>query len=238
MIVVGLTGGLATGKSTAARLFHRCGAVVLDADDLARRAIEPGRPAWREIVRAFGKGVLLPDRTVDRAALGRLVFADRTGLKRLNAIVHPRVAREQARLTKAAAARDAAAVVVYDVPLLFEAGVDKRMDKIIVVAADRRTQLDRLLRRNGFTRTEALRRIRAQMPLRRKIRRADYVLDGTLPAGRLRREVAAIYRQLRAQAGRSRPDAAPRRLGNRSTGYVRVSPLCKMSSSSDPGRRG
>lgn len=216
MILVGLTGGLATGKSTVARLFRRCGAVVLDADRLARRVVEPHRPAWRDLVRAFGKDVLAPDGTVNRPALAKLVFADPAKLRRLNAIVHPRVAREQARLTREATAGDAAAVVIYDVPLLFEAGIDGRVDQVVVVAADRRTQLARLLHRNGFTKAEALRRIRAQMPLSRKVARADYVLDGTLPIARLRREVADLYRHLRRLAAPSRPAAArPRRRGTR-----------------------
>lgn len=213
MLLVGLTGGLATGKSTAARLFRRCGAVVLDADRLARQALAPGRPAWRELRRAFGRRVLAPDGTVDRAALARLVFADPASLRRLNAIVHPRVAREQARLTREAAARDPSAVVVYDVPLLFEAGLDRKVDAIVVVTADRRSQLARLLERNGFGRAEALRRIRAQMPLARKAARADHLLDGTKPLSELRRDVLALYRRFRGQAGRPirRTTATPRR---------------------------
>lgn len=213
MLLVGLTGGLATGKSTAARMFRGCGAVVLDADQLARQALEPGRPAWRDLRRAFGPQVLTADGTVDRAALARLVFADRAKLRRLNAIVHPRVAREQARLTREAAARDSSAVVVYDVPLLFEAGLDRKVDAIVVVTASRRRQVERLLLRNGFGRAEALRRIRAQMPLARKAARADYLLDGTKPLRELRRDVAALYRRFRSQASQTarRTAAPPRR---------------------------
>jgi dephospho-CoA kinase len=197
MILVGLTGGLATGKSTVARLFRECGAVVLDADVLARQAVAPGRPAWKDIVRAFGRGVLRADRTLDRAALARLVFHNRSKLKRLNAIVHPRVAREQARLTREIVRKDPKAVVVYDVPLLFEAGVNKRVDTIIVVAADRETQIRRLMTRNGLTRAEALRRIRTQMPLHQKRRRAHYVLEGNQPLPRLRTAVQRAFADLK-----------------------------------------
>jgi dephospho-CoA kinase len=196
MILVGLTGGLATGKSTVARLFQDCGAVVLDADVLARQVVAPGTPAWKAIVRAFGAGVLRPDRTIDRARLGALVFRHRAKLKTLNAIVHPRVAREQARLTREITRKDPKAVVIYDVPLLFEAGVDKRVDRVIVVSAGRETQVERLMSRNGFTRAEALRRIRAQAPLQDKRQRADYVLDGDQPLAQLRADVRRTFEEL------------------------------------------
>lgn len=200
MILVGLTGGLATGKSTVSRLFQQCGAIVLDADVLARQVVQPGKPAWRDIVRTFGKGVLRADRTLNRAALAKIVFHHQAKLRRLSAIVHPRIAREQARLTREIAKKDPHAVVIYDVPLLFEAGVHKRVDRTIVVTADRETQIARLLKRNGFTRAEALRRLRTQMPLREKVKRADYVLDGSLPLLRLRAAVHALFQTLTAQS--------------------------------------
>ena len=196
MILVGLTGGVATGKSTVAAMFGRCGAVVIDADQLARQVVEPGKPAWRDIVRTFGPRILLPDRTLDRQALANIVFKSPRRLRRLECIVHPRVARLQSRLTRTIAERRPDAVVIYEVPLLFEAGVDKRVDEIIVVTADRRTQIERLARRTGLSRAEILRRIRSQMPLAQKRRRADVVLDGTLPLPRLFRLVARVYGRL------------------------------------------
>src|SRR5574337_1826166 len=102
MILIGLTGGLATGKSTVAQMFKQCGAIVIDADELARQVVQPGTPAWREIVRTFGKGILHPDRTIDRHALSAVVFHDKKKLRRLERIIHPRVARKQIRLTKQA----------------------------------------------------------------------------------------------------------------------------------------
>lgn len=196
MLLVGLTGGVATGKSTVARMFKRFGAVVIDADQLARDMVQPDRPAWRAIVRSFGKGVLNPDRTMDRHALGVIVFHDKSKLRRLEQIIHPRVAREQARLARQAARKDPRAVVVYDVPLLFEAGITRRVDKIIVVTADQETQIARLKKRNGLSRSQALRRIRSQMPLARKIGRADVVLDGTRSRSFLRAQVRKLYRSL------------------------------------------
>jgi dephospho-CoA kinase len=180
MIVVGLTGGVATGKSTVAKIFKRCGAVVIDADELAHEVVKPGKPAWREIVKTFGKTVLNTDRSLNRQALGSIVFRNSKKRRQLERIIHPRVARKQALLTKQAVRKDPHAVVIYDVPLLFEAGIDKRVDKIIVVTADRQTQMARLKKRNGFSHAEAIRRIRSQMPLSKKVRLADIVIDGTL----------------------------------------------------------
>lgn len=198
MILVGLTGGIATGKSTVAGMFKRCGATVIDADALAREVVQPGKPAWREIVRTFGKAVLYPDRTLNRQTLGAKVFGYPARLRQLERIIHPRVAREQTRLTRQAARIDPHAIVIYDVPLLFEAGIAERVDKTIVVTADRETQIVRLKKRNGLSRAEALRRIKSQMPLAEKRRRADYALDGTLPLPQLKKQVRSLHRSLRA----------------------------------------
>ena len=200
MILVGLTGGVATGKSTVAGMFQRCGALVIDADALAHAVVEPGKPAWRAIVKTFGKAVLNPDRTLNRQALGAIVFRNRAKLRRLEQIIHPRVAREQARLARQAARHNPKTVVIYDVPLLFEAGIDKRVDTIIVVTADRETQIARLKKRNGFTRAEAIRRIRSQLPLRNKAAAADYLLDGTTARSRLLTLVKRLYRDLQSLA--------------------------------------
>jgi dephospho-CoA kinase len=200
MIVVGLTGGVATGKSTVAGLFHRCGALVIDADQLARQVVEPGKPAWRDIVRTFGKSILRSDGSIDRQALGAIVFQSPRKLRRLEQMIHPRVARLQTRLTKTIAERRPNAVVIYEVPLLFEAGVDARVDEIIVVSADRRTQIERLTRRTGLPRAQVLRRISSQMPLARKRRMAGIVLDGTMPLSKLKRMVARLYRELQKKA--------------------------------------
>jgi dephospho-CoA kinase len=196
MILVGLTGGVATGKSTVAKMFRRCGAIVIDADQLARTVVQPGKPAWREIVRAFGRGILNRDRTIDRHALGTIVFHDKKKLRRLERIIHPRVAREQTRSANQAAKKDPKAIVIYDVPLLFEAGIDTRMDQIIVVTADREAQIARLKKRNGLSRAEALRRIRNQMPLAKKCNLADYVLDGTKNRKQLAKDVSKIFKNL------------------------------------------
>jgi dephospho-CoA kinase len=197
MILVGLTGGVATGKSTVAKMFKQCGAAVINADLLARQVVEPGKPAWRAIVKLFGKTVLNQDRSLDRQALGSIIFHNPKKRRQLERIIHPRVAREQARLTKAITRKDPNAVVIYEVPLLFEAGVDKRVDKIIVVTANRNIQIARLKKRNGLSRTEAIRRIRSQMPLAKKTQQADHLLKGTLPRPSLRRQVGQLFGSLR-----------------------------------------
>jgi dephospho-CoA kinase len=188
MILVGLTGGIASGKSTIAKMFKRCGAIVIDADELAREVVKPGKSAWREIVKTFGKTIL--------------VFGNRTKLRQLERIIHPRVAYEQSRLTKAVARKNTKAVVIYEVPLLYEAGVDTRVDKVIVVTADRETQIARLRKRNGLTRAEAIQRIHSQMPLTKKVRMADFVLQGTLKPALLRQSVRALIRTLQSSPSR------------------------------------
>lgn len=200
MVVVGLTGGLASGKTTIAELFQSLGASVIDADQLARTVVEPGKPAWRDILREFGSRVLSPDRTINRQALAEIVFGSSRKLKVLQKIIHPRVAREQAKQAKMIHQRSPHAVIIYDAALLLEAGAQKRMDHVIVVAIDRATQLARACRRDGLTQAQALRRIKQQMPLRHKLQYADTVLDGTWPRSRLRRAVRSLYRTYAKEA--------------------------------------
>jgi len=201
MIVVGLTGGIATGKSTVARMFKQCGAIVIDADQLARDVVRPGTSAWREIVKCFGKVILKPDRTINRHALGAIVFHHRGKLRKLERIIHPRVAREKERLVRQIAKRTPHAVVIYEVPLLFEVGADKRVDTTLVVTADRETQIARLKRRNGLSRAEALRRISSQMPVTQKARLADVVLNGSKPRPILKHDVRRIARRWTTASG-------------------------------------
>jgi len=200
MILVGLTGGVACGKSSVARLFQDCGAILIDADVLARTVVERGKPALKDIARVFGKKSLLPDGTLNRPALAKIVFGSPAKLKKLNAIVHPRVAREQARMTREIANQEPRAVVIYDAPVLIEAGAHKRMDKIVVVSADEKTQIKRLHNRSHLSKTEALRRIKSQMPLAKKTAMADYVIDGTLSFEQTKHEVQRIFAELKQLA--------------------------------------
>jgi dephospho-CoA kinase len=200
MLQVGLTGGIATGKSMVSRLFVECGARLIDADVLARDVVTPRQPALRKIAETFGREMLRPDGTLDRDRLGKMVFGDTKQLEKLNAIVHPYVAVSQEQQSREIAGKDPHAVIVYDAALLIEAGAHTRMDKIIVVTADEQTQLARLRARNHLSTEEALRRIAAQMRLAEKVKVADYVIDGTLPLEHLRKEVQRIYDELKRQA--------------------------------------
>jgi dephospho-CoA kinase len=181
MLRVGLTGNIASGKSTVARVWERLGAAVIDADVLARRAVEPGMPALRRIAEAFGPDVLAADGRLDRAALRRIVFRDPEARARLEAIVHPEVARLRDEEESALAAQGAE-IVVHDVPLLFEVGLEGAFDVVVLVDAPEAIRLERLVRDRGLDETEARRMIDAQIPAAEKRGRADYIIenDGTL----------------------------------------------------------
>lgn len=179
MVIIGLTGGIASGKSTVAAMLAKKGAVILDADRMARELVEPGQPAWQEITQWLGYDYLREDGSIDRERLGRLVFKDAAVRRKLNAIIHPRVGQEMALRT--GQVRDACpeAMLVYDVPLLIEAGMQDTADLILLVYVPEDIQLQRLQRRDNLSREEALSRICAQMPLEEKIKYAHVVIDNS-----------------------------------------------------------
>jgi dephospho-CoA kinase len=191
-LLIGLTGGIATGKSTAARFFREAGAEVVDADRLARSVVEPGRPALEEIRAEFGLSVIRPDGSLDRAALAARVFGDEEARGRLNRIVHPRVEEEAQREVSRIRQADPGAVIVYDVPLLFEGARADRFDAVVVVYVPREEQLRRVRARDGLTEEEALARLASQMDIEEKARRADFVLDNTGSPEDLRRGVERL----------------------------------------------
>ncbi|WP_022888035.1 dephospho-CoA kinase [Agromyces italicus] len=182
MYLIGLTGGIASGKSTVARRLYEHGAVHLDADELARRVVEPGTPGLAAIIDEFGDGVLRADGTLDRVKLGEIVFNDDAARARLNAIVHPAVRELSGRLIAKAEAEDPDAVVVYDVPLLVEASVDHPFDLVVVTDAPRKTQVKRLVEERGLDLNQAVARVDAQVDNTRRLAIADVVIDtdGTL----------------------------------------------------------
>lgn len=177
MYLIGLTGGIASGKSTVARRLYEHGAVHIDADELARRVVEPGTPGLAAVVTEFGEGVLRPDGSLDRAKLGEIVFNDDAARSRLNGIVHPAVRELSSRLIARAEADDPDAVVVYDVPLLVEASVDHPFDLVVVTNAPRRTQVKRLVEERGFDLMQAEARVDAQVDNTRRLAIADVVID-------------------------------------------------------------
>ncbi|GMA51595.1 dephospho-CoA kinase [Alicyclobacillus contaminans] len=196
-MIVGLTGGIASGKSTVTNMLRGLGAYVVDADVWARRVVEPGTEGLREIVETFGKDMLLPDGTLNRRALGALVFHNEAALQRLSAITHPRVREGMRRETEAYLREHPNMPVVWDVPLLFEGETRRLVDTTILVYVDENLQLARLMQRDGLTEEEARARIRAQMPIDEKRKLADYVVDNRGTLEETREQVAHIWRTLR-----------------------------------------
>lgn len=204
MYLIGLTGGIASGKSTVARRLVEHGAVHIDADELARRVVEPGKPALAAIVEAFGPGVLRHDGTLDRQKLGELVFGDDEARARLNAIVHPAVRELSGRLIQKAEQEDADAVIVYDVPLLVEASVDHPFDLVVVTNAPRRTQVRRLVEDRGFDPIQAEARVDAQVDNTQRLAIADVVIDTDGSIAHTMSQTDALWHQIvEARAGRS-----------------------------------
>lgn len=200
MLRVGLTGNIASGKSTVARVWARHGARIIDADQLSRRAVERGSPGLERVVREFGTGVLGPDGELDRGALRRLVFADPGARARLEAIVHPEVARLRAE-EEARAEREGVAVVVNDIPLLFEVGLEGAFDLVVLVDAPTEVRLARLVEQRGLEEGEARRMIEAQLPATEKRGRSDYVIENAGTVAELEARALEVWRAIERRAG-------------------------------------
>ncbi|XP_037519654.1 dephospho-CoA kinase domain-containing protein [Rhipicephalus sanguineus] len=197
MFLIGLTGGIASGKSTVASILVSLGIDVIDADKIAREVVEPGKPAWVQIRREFGSEVLLSDGQLNRPALGRIVFSDHDKRRRLNRITHPEIHKEMFFQSLKLFLKGRQFVVV-DVPLLYETKTMLRfVRKVIVVKCSPAQQVERLMLRNGFTEDEARKRIESQLPLEQKCGLADYVIDNTGDPDALRAQVEDVVRQLR-----------------------------------------
>lgn len=204
MLRVGLTGGIATGKSTVVAMLRELGCHVLEADKIAHRMIEPGAAAYEEVVREFGRGILLPDGRVDRQKLGAIVFADPRKLARLNAIVHPPVLAAQDRELAAIEQAEPHAIAVVEAALLIEAGYDKKLDCLVVTWCTPEQQIARLTGQDaalgagrGLTIDEARQRIAAQMPVEEKRRLADEEIDCSGSLEHTREQVMALLAKLR-----------------------------------------
>lgn len=200
MLKVGLTGGIGSGKSAVSRLLAARGAVVVDADAIAREVVEPGTPGLAAVVAEFGDGVLRPDGTLDRPALGAIVFSDPQRLAALNAIVHPLIA---ARTGELVAAAPADAVVVHDVPLLTENDLAPGYDVVVVVDVPVELQLDRLVRLRGMTEADARARIAAQATREQRLAVADLVIDNSGTLEQLAAQVDVLWAELESRAGRA-----------------------------------
>lgn len=190
--VIGLTGGIASGKSSVARFFREKGALVIDADQLARKAVEPGSRGLAEVLAVFGDEVRAPDDSLDRKRLGAIVFSDSRKRSQLEAILHPEI-RRLAEESIASAAGSGTRVVFYMAPLLIEAGATGRVDEVWVVTVRPEVQLERLMRRDGISRDEALRIIASQMPLAEKERSGRVVIDNSGTPEETERLLAGIW---------------------------------------------
>lgn len=175
-LVIGLTGSIASGKSTVSRMFDEWEIPVIDADQISRDVVRPGEPAYEDIVHVFGKDVLFEDGTLDRKKLGKVIFSSKERRKELNDIVHPRVREEMIRRRESYKEEDYKAVVL-DIPLLYESGLTDYVERVLVVAVDEETQLQRLMERDGSSREDARERITSQIPVSRKAEMADAVID-------------------------------------------------------------
>lgn len=196
MLIVGLTGGIATGKSAVTKMFEERGAVIVDFDVMSRDIVEPDTPAWKDIVDYFGESILNDDRTLNRAKLGDIVFADTEKRKKLEGFIYPRLFEEYNRRIREIEQSNPGALVLADTPLLFEANLQDFFNKIVVVYATSEQQIRRLTERDGLERDAVLARLEAQMPTEEKLKHADFVIDNCGSTEDLEQEVEKIFDEL------------------------------------------
>lgn len=204
MLIVGLTGGIASGKTAISQVLKGEGAYIIDADQIARELVQPNRPAWNELIRAFGKEILQEDGSIHRKKLADKVFADPKKRKLLNQILHPRIKEEMDRRTKEIGQKDPEAIVVIDAPLIIELGDQRDMDKLIVVASTQTQQIERLKERDGINPEEALRILSSQMPVEEKVKLADYVIRNEGSIEEAKKRGKEVFKELRKVALQSK----------------------------------
>ncbi|MEW6668476.1 MAG: dephospho-CoA kinase [Thermodesulfobacteriota bacterium] len=200
-LLLGVTGGIASGKSTVTRMLEESGAPLIDMDLLAREVVEPGKPAWKEIVACFGKSVLQADGTLDRKELSRIVFREPEKRKKLEGFTHPRIYEEFEKRIEEIARRIPDPIIQADVPLLYEVKIEGRFHKILVVYVSPEVQIERLVRRDGITREEAMRILGAQLPIEEKARRADFVIHNEGTLAETRAQVEEVWKTLKRVQG-------------------------------------
>jgi len=200
MKIIGLTGGIASGKSTVSKFLAELGAIIIDGDETAHRLMEPNQPIWEDVVNVFGREVLNADSTIDRIKLGAIVFNDREKLQVLNQIAHPRIIAEIQNELQHLRHTQPDSVLVLDIPLLFEGRMDRLCDQVWVVWVPREIQIERLMDRNWLSREEAIKRIDSQMSLDAKARLADIVIDNS---GTMEETMIQVVKYYGAIAGQS-----------------------------------
>ncbi len=197
MKLLGLTGGIATGKSTVSTLLKRLGAKVIDADELAREVVRPGQEAWREIIDAFGPTVVTEEGSIDRKRLRKIIFHDPAARKRLESILHPRI-RALARERIQALSAEGHEIIIYEAPLLFETQAHHWLRPVILVACDEMTQRKRLRERDGLSEKEIAEHLSAQMSLEDKRQLADFIIENSGDLKTLEKEVLALWEKIKA----------------------------------------
>jgi dephospho-CoA kinase len=197
MKVIGLTGNIGCGKSVVARMFEELGARVIDADRIARLVVDPGEPAWKEIVKTFGKDILNQDGTINRGRLGEIVFNDKEKRETLNGITHPRIIERIKELIEESGRENVEVVIVEAALIVEKGGMKPLINDLIVVTADEKAQIRRLMGRDRFSREAALSRIRSQIPLSEKVGLATYVIDNSGTLEETRRQVEEVWKRIR-----------------------------------------
>jgi dephospho-CoA kinase len=200
MITIGLTGGIASGKSLVAGIFRRLGAKVIDSDSIAREVVEPGTTGWQSVVAAFGQNILAPDSTIDRAKLGSIIFSDRERRNALNAILHPLIINIIRERIAAIGKKHPGAIVVADIPLLIECGLQHEFDAVIVVWSPPELQQKRLMERDGLSAADAQQRIDSQMDINEKQNHATYVIRNAQNQKHTEEQVKKIFFTIQQQA--------------------------------------
>ena len=196
MTVLGLTGNIASGKSMVASMFEALGSKVIDVDDIARKIVEPSEPAWEEIVHTFGRSILNPDNTINRKTLGEIIFNDEAKRTLLNNITHPKIMK-QVRDNVVKYEIEGVEVVIIEAALIVEkGGLKDLIEKLIVVISDEESQIDRLTKRNGLSREEALSRINSQMPASEKLEYADYIIDNSGDVENTENQVKKLWEEI------------------------------------------
>jgi len=197
MVIVGLTGGIGSGKSSIAKMFKDEGAYVIDFDYLARVVVEPDKPAWKDIIDYFGPEILSPDKTLNRSKLAEIVFSDTKSRKALEGFTHPRIFKERDTLIKAIKKKDPNAVVIIDVPLLFELSLSGKFDKVILVYVSRDVQIKRVIKRGVLTKEKVERRLKAQIPIEEKKLLSDYIINNEGSLKDTRDQVRKVVHELK-----------------------------------------
>lgn len=204
MVIVGLTGGIGSGKSTVAGMFKDEGASIIDLDVLARIVVEPGKPAWEKIVKHFGPRILFPDGSIDRSALGKVIFYEEKSRKALEDFIHPMILQERDTLVEEIRDKNPSSVVIIDVPLLFELGMNKDFDKTILVYVPRDVQIKRVMQRDGLSIEDVEKRLHAQMPIDEKRNLSDYIINAERAFGDMREQVKKVMYKLKKIAEKGR----------------------------------